>query len=497
VASALSSSAKVYLAQKKFKQADAAYKEAIAIREKLVKEHPEVADYRARLGRDKSALGLLCRDWGRADEADKLINEAAELCRGLIDKYPNVPEYQRDLATACENMATIYADKAGVAADVEKPYKLALSFRENQVRWHPEVTEYQSDAARSHFRLACYYWKVGRWKDAVASFSAARKYYERLKDEHGEVPDYRDTLGSTLNNLALIHSLLNQHDEVPALMKGAIDIRRKLTEEYPDNFLYRANLGSSQRNFGDWLVGRNRVEESEGPYRAASETYAALVERFPEDLEYAAHLGALYNRMGLVALELDRLKDAQEWCLKAQNFWQARPASLRDLPQGKTILRDAHWGCAEALSRLGQHARAAAEWERAYALDPDQTHWLLRVPHALSLARAGDHARAAAEAKELLPLRKGISYELYRLAAAWALCSKSAAADPALDEPKRQQLAEEYASAALDALQQSREAGFFSDKRRVEQFQKDAAFEGLREKEEFRKVLSELSELGG
>ena len=69
------------------------------------------------------------------------------------------------------------------------------------------------------------------------------------------------------------------------------------------------------------------------------------------------------------------------------------------------------------------------------------------------------------------------------------MCSKSAAADSALDAEQRKQLAEEYASAALDALKQCREAGFFSDPRRIEKLKTDAAFEGLRAREEFKKVV--------
>ena len=61
-------------------------------------------------------------------------------------------------------------------------------------------------------------------------------------------------------------------------------------------------------------------------------------------------------------------------------------------------LRSAHGARAEVMIRLGRHAEALTDWDRAIKLDDGKALPYMRVQRALTLAHLKEHVRAAAEA---------------------------------------------------------------------------------------------------
>src|SRR6202023_2489091 len=94
--------------------------------------------------------------------------------------------------------------------------------------------------------------------------------------------------------------------------------------------------------------------------------------------------------------------DALDWYARAQqaleheSHGEAHPAGARD------TLRKAYWGRADALTRLGRHKQALADWDRAIALtDPKSRGWF-QLFRLATLARTGDHVKATEEAGTLV-----------------------------------------------------------------------------------------------
>ncbi|MEI8373645.1 MAG: serine/threonine-protein kinase [Planctomycetota bacterium] len=454
LAAVYSTAARLCIERKDYGQAETEYRAAIDLRVKLLKESPAAAEQQSLLARDETGLAILYRRQNRRDEATKLLFSAADRHSRLVDADRDVPEYLMDLANACDNLATFYGDVAGNPQQIEAAYQHALAVRRQLLRAHPEVAQYQAGVAGSHFSLAALYCRTGQFKKGEQAYLIARQMFEQLADEHPDVPDYRDTLGAVMNNQALLYRAQDRHEEAIAALKSAIDIRQKLTRESPDSRHYLQRLGSSCVNLGDTLGAKNRTEEADAAYRQAAGVYEKLTAKFSRDMDAVLELGSLYCKMGQIALEQGKPQNALVPVEKAQKLIQSRSSTERKLPGAKAVLLSALWCQAGAC------------------------------------AASGDYAGAAAAAGELAPSCKKQGAALYRLAAVWAMASTAAGKDAKLSPTTGSRLAEQYAAAAVAALADCRDTSFFKDAGQAKLLLEDSKLEGLRGREDFKRLLA-------
>jgi tetratricopeptide (TPR) repeat protein len=79
------------------KEAEEAYREALAIRKQLAAEFPNRPDYRHELARNHNNLGNLLSAIGRPKEAEEAYREALAIRKQLAADFPNRPDYRQDL----------------------------------------------------------------------------------------------------------------------------------------------------------------------------------------------------------------------------------------------------------------------------------------------------------------------------------------------------------------------------------------------------------------
>jgi len=84
-----------------------AYREALAIFQKLVNADPAVTRFQSELGTVHNNIGVLLRDTGKPGEALKSHESALAIRRRLADANPSVTQFQRDLAVSCENIGKV------------------------------------------------------------------------------------------------------------------------------------------------------------------------------------------------------------------------------------------------------------------------------------------------------------------------------------------------------------------------------------------------------
>ena len=138
-------------------------------------------------------------------------------------------------------------------------------------------------------------------------------------------------------------------------------------------------------------------------------------------------------------------------------------APLRPRPPEATLfLRNASWDRANALGRLGRHAEASRDWQRAIEFDPGPDRDHLRV--FLTASQAGE---------KLAGQDKPSGNFLYEAAAAHA---RAAAAAEATDEAD---LRTWYTDRSLDLLKQAASAGWFRERQRVDKLKGDKRFDPL------------------
>lgn len=483
--------AQLALEGRELDRAEVEFRRALAIRGKLADAHPAEEDYHATLANNQTNLGALLHRQGHLEEAAGLMEDARKTQKALADRHPELPEYRRDLAATCSDLALLENELPGRTADAEAMFREALDAQQRLVQEHTDVAEYRRGLGRTELNLGAFYYKHGRTADAEAAWKRALEIHRQLVARHGDVPDYEDGLAAVLNNLGNLDAETKRPQEAEAIYREALGIRRGLVRKHPDQPNYQSSLAIANENLASLLVASQRLKEAEAVYREAIRSLEDLVKNYRHVRAYVVELGADYTKLG--ALLADRPEESLASYRKAMNTLGSDPALARDLAPVRAVLRNAHWGAAEALQRQGKYRDAVAELDQALALEPGPLRDLLRLGRAEAQARAGDHARAVAEAKDLAPAARNVGPALYRLAAVCALASAGAAKDASLTPSQRNERVDQDAATALEFLRQAKAAGYFRGPAQRKELEEDPALDSLRQRDEFKKLRDEVA----
>jgi tetratricopeptide (TPR) repeat protein len=96
--------------------AEAAYRAALAIREKLAADFPAAPDYRRDLAQSHHNLGLLLAGRGQGAAAEAVYRAALAIQEKLAADFPAVPDYAVDLGNSYSNLGTLVRPTDAAAA---------------------------------------------------------------------------------------------------------------------------------------------------------------------------------------------------------------------------------------------------------------------------------------------------------------------------------------------------------------------------------------------
>jgi eukaryotic-like serine/threonine-protein kinase len=172
--------------------AETAYRQALALGERLAEDFPRTSQYRRELAATRQELGEQLTTWGRAEEAVREYAEALALCERLVEEYPESPGIGRDLARLLANCPDArFRDPGRAVRLAEEAVRLAPRggdcwsvlgvARYRAGDWAGSVvalskaTELRSGGdAGEWFFLALAHWRLG-------DKQAAREWYDRAK----------------------------------------------------------------------------------------------------------------------------------------------------------------------------------------------------------------------------------------------------------------------------------------------------------------------------
>lgn len=237
------------LSYSRHREALAAYQKALAIWEKLVREHPKVTDYQSNLAEIYAHLAGFYGGSrvGKSLEAVAAQKQALATRERLVRENPNVTKFQRKLALSYRNLAGRY-ERLGQMAEAIAAYESALAIWERLVRASPDVAEHQSGLADILTRLASLNAEFGQKSDTLAVHKQAIAIWERLARDNPEVLEHQIGLAESLISLAGFHKQMGQLAEALAAHQQALGIRERLAREHPTVTVKQVQLAVSYNN---------------------------------------------------------------------------------------------------------------------------------------------------------------------------------------------------------------------------------------------------------
>jgi tetratricopeptide (TPR) repeat protein len=336
----------------------------------------------------------------------------------------------------------------------------------------------------------------GAHTEAIEFANKARAAFERLAKAQPDETEDRYQLVLALNLLGRAHLALKKSGDAMSSYEAAL---RAGAEGFEDSeeLEYRHVVAQTRSALGELY----RQEEKAGCGELLFSAFAILgqlVGAHPDSNLFQYELASVSRSLAALGLPGPPQQDFGRTALAiAEKLARSHP----DVPdyeflQAKAI---ALFGLREAYSgRIPQSrillTRALAVTDLLVKADPGCTDYsdlaaLIRIWGASNLAREKKHKQAMAEVEAVQKAPRKDGLLLYNLAAVVAACAQLVSDDPSMPKAERDKLSEEYATRAIGLLRECYGSGF---KRRIV-LMYEPSFNSLRKREDFKKLLAEVS----
>jgi serine/threonine protein kinase len=313
-------------------------------------------------------------------------------------------------------------------------------------------------------------------------------FYEQLlahQDDQGH--EARQLVGRAYHGLGVCYTLNGDTRQGEANYLSAQAIQRQLTEEIADPqqlVPHAADLAVTRIDLARLYGACGRVKEEAAVQQQIAAAYEAFADRKHAYL-FALGVAQRFEDLGQSA-------ESMSWLGKVIDALEDLLRQRPDQPDVRAALAQFSGGRALNWFREQRYDLALKDWARRSELTADPLPTNVRIFRAGSLAKQGAHVEAAAEAEALAGASNLGPDDMYNLACTLALAAAAAHRDQNLPPTQRDVRAERYAKSAVTWLRKSHSTGFFRIPGAIEQFKKDADFEPLRSRDDFKRFLGEV-----
>jgi serine/threonine protein kinase/tetratricopeptide (TPR) repeat protein len=271
------------------------YQNAVAMSDRLVAKNPNDEKQLFAQARALNALGGSLQTLQRYDDSKRFYDRAEKVRQKLVDDHPENAEYVRTLANTIMNRGVI----EGVSGDAKLSVKLsqkAQQLRTQRLASGQEDSKLRADTGKGDFNLGNFYLEQGdaptaekHLKDAVASF-------ERVREKAPDDLDSQYLLAQCYRMLGDMQADAGQNDAAQAYYVKAFELLTTLNLRNPQVVKYKATLGAMETSAAELLLDAKKPAEA---LDAIEKAIAPLTELVTENAEVR-----LYQRDLAVALRV-------------------------------------------------------------------------------------------------------------------------------------------------------------------------------------------------
>jgi tetratricopeptide (TPR) repeat protein len=385
----------------------------------------------------------------------KLFEIASKYHEEFVKQRGNDPALQRELAHFYEHTGNLLGPTQ--RQESLALHEKALRIREPLSRANPQDIELQADCASSYHNIATQKEHLGSPEEALRYYENSVTILDRLVWEHPQDDRFPTNLAKTYHNIGALHHKGKRAAEAAAYYTKAIGLKERLAARAPHSVALKLELARSFNNLGIHQGEAGKYADAHASFAKAEKLYEERAGAHPDNYVFQNGRAMAFRGMGMTLAKLGRLEDA-----------------------------------AAAFRQAVRHQRAALDRAPPRGQDAAQYPDFLRSHYRLLAGVLRDLGRPAEAVTALLEQRKlaaGHPGELFQAARALALCVALVGKDQGKLTDSAKAERERVVGLALETLRWAVGAGY-----RGEDLQADAAFDALRSRPEFRKLLAELGQ---
>jgi thiol-disulfide isomerase/thioredoxin len=215
--------------------------EALQLSQELLKENKDNVAARQQAGRIYRSIGDVYRQYGRGlSDGDKAFRQALALEEKLAADFPEQPTYRNDVSVTFAHRAKLLHSRRRYD-DAAAAYRQALALEDRLAQEVPRDPDCRRRSARYRFDLANVLEDAGKRTDAEQTYRQALDVQEKLTAEHSQQPFQHAALGEYAGGLASLLAA-DKPAEAQRHLEQSLRAHRRAAELGRNSREYRSNL---------------------------------------------------------------------------------------------------------------------------------------------------------------------------------------------------------------------------------------------------------------
>jgi serine/threonine-protein kinase len=473
---------------------------ALQIAEALVRAHPGDPGCQTQLSGAYEGLGSVHEAKGEYDKALIIYGKQAALAEDMIRARPTFTRHKLDRVDALKNVATAQYHLGNNAEGLETVRK-ARDLAESLVRENPTNIQFKRKLSAMWSRSATPLYALGRVAEALSAIESGAAVLEGVAQaDPTDVSAIQDMAGAHYN-CGILNKSLGRVEAALASYDKSLLLRERLVREHPDDPWFAQDVASTLGNVAVIHFERRHYPDARTVFQRALEILEKLAAAHPENAEYQNYLIRARHNLGMTLTKLGQTREALEILRAAQAPSERMAREHPGVVQYQLDLAHGLLTLGGALQKDGQADEAAAAYEKGIEVheklhkanpdDPQNRAGLVESLRYLGITeqerkRPAAAAKAYRRALEILGGQAAPSPEqLYTLACCHArlgAMATTAGSGLSADDGRGE------ADKALAALSRAVAAGYND----AEELRTDKDLDTLRQREDFKKLLTEL-----
>lgn len=187
---------------------------------------------------------------GNIKEAKEHFESAMKIMKMIIENYPNIILYQRNLVVIYSELGGI-EENFGNSEKAKEYYVLSQKILKPSVKNDPLNYHLQFDLAKNDVKLGNIYRSLGQTEEAGKYLQLGLKTMQNLMQFDADNDQWKQDIAITHISNAVLFNFLNKYEKALPHFEEALRIRKTLSKKHPANFLNKHSLAESYSYMGE------------------------------------------------------------------------------------------------------------------------------------------------------------------------------------------------------------------------------------------------------
>jgi tetratricopeptide (TPR) repeat protein len=371
----------VLVAQGNLLEALKAYRDGLAIAERLAKADPNNAGRQRDLSVSRNKIGAVLVAQGNLPEALKAFRDGLAIAERLAKADPNNAGWQRDLAVWYDRVGDVLVAQ-GNLPEALKAFRDGLAIAERLAKADPNNARWQRDLSVSYDRIGDVQEAQGNLPAALKSFRDGLAIAERLAKADPNNAGWQRDLTVSYDRVGDVLVAQGNLPEALKSFRDGLAIRERLAKADPNNAGWQRDLAVSYIKIGDMLVAQGNLPDALESFHDSLAIAERLAKADSNNAGWQRDLTVSYIKIGDVLVAQGNLPEAltsfRDGLAIRERLAKADPNNAgwqRDLSVSHNKVGDVLVAQGNLLSALKAFRKSLAIAERLAKTDPNNAGW--------------------------------------------------------------------------------------------------------------------------